>query len=209
MESAANSDPKRLTTVVIADDHPLVRQALRTLLENNGNFKVLAEACNGQEVIKLAMELLPDIVIMDIAMPNINGLEATRVIKEKCPDIIILVLTIYSDSEHILGILDAGASGYLTKGVFGEEVITAINSLLEGETVLSDQVLKEILKNVNQPSKTAVPLNTRHDLNWREMGILKMIAKGMSNKDIAQKSELSLQTVKGYSANIFLQKWNH
>ena len=104
-------------TIMLADDHPLLRQALRNVLDKQEDFDVIAEASDGEEAVKLATELVPDVVIMDISMPKLNGLEATRRIKERCPTVVILVLTVHTDSEHALGILDAGAAGYLTKGV--------------------------------------------------------------------------------------------
>jgi DNA-binding NarL/FixJ family response regulator len=105
---------------MLADDHPLLRQALRDVLEKQPDFEVIAEASDGEEAVKLATEMLPDIVIMDISMPTLNGLEATKQIKASNPSIAVLVLTVHSDSEHILSILRAGAGGYLTKSVYGD-----------------------------------------------------------------------------------------
>jgi len=121
---------------------------------------------------------------MDITMPKMNGLMATREIKEKCPEIKVLVLTVHSDNEHILGILDAGAAGYLTKSVFGKEVLSAIRSVMAGDSVLSDPVLQQILKTIFQQPGKNVDLNHGENLTSREMEILRLAAKGMSNKDI-------------------------
>ncbi len=151
----------------------------------------------------MADQLKPDLIIMDITMPKINGLVATRQIKSRFPDMKILVLTVHSDSEHILGIFEAGAGGYLTKSVFGNEVITAIRSVMAGDSVLSRQILKQILEinfqQIARPRESIISFN----LTARELEIFKMAARGMSNKDIAQKLNLSLQTVKGYLVTIF------
>jgi DNA-binding NarL/FixJ family response regulator len=192
-----------LTRVMIADDHPLVRQALRQLLENQSDIQFVGEASDGEEAIELASQLLPDIVIMDITMPKINGIEATLKIKAAHPMIKILALTIHSDSEFILGILESGAAGYLTKSVFGEEVIVAIRAIMAGESVISSPLLATILQNSFQYPKKPLPSNLFEKLSSRELEILKMFARGKSNKDIAGELNLSLQTIKGYSVSIF------
>ena len=190
-------------TIMLADDHPLLRQALADILNRQADFEIIAEAGDGEEAVKLATELVPDVVIMDISMPKLNGLEATRQIKAKCPNVAILVLTVHSDSEHILGILEAGAAGYLTKSVFGEEVINAVRGVASGETVLSAPILQRILKHALQFMPKSFDLATGEKLSSRELGILKLAARGMSNKDIALKLDLSPRTVKAYLAEIF------
>ncbi|MBA7651405.1 Transcriptional regulatory protein DegU [subsurface metagenome] len=196
-------DQPHKITIILADDHPLLRQALANVLNKEADFKIVAEAGDGEEAVKLATELVPDVVIMDISMPKLNGLEATRQIKAKCPNIAILALTVHSDSEHILGILEAGAAGYLTKTVFGEEVIHAVRGVASRETVLSAPILQQILKHALPLMTKSMNLDVREKLTAREMGILKLAAKGMSNKDIALKLDLSPRTVKGYLADIF------
>jgi two-component system, NarL family, response regulator LiaR len=199
-----NTGSQDLTTIMIADDHPLVRQALRGLLESQSDFKVVGEASDGEEAVDLAARLEPDVVIMDITMPKMNGLIATRKIKQQRPDTRVLVLTVHSDNEHIMGILEAGAAGYLTKSVFGKEVLSAVRSVMAGDSVLSNAVLHQLIKTVfqQQPDKT-VDSSVGEILTSRELEILKLAARGLSNKDIAQKLNLSLQTVKGYSVSIF------
>jgi len=189
--------------IILADDHPLLRQALRDVLEKQPDLAVIAEASDGEEAVKLATELLPDVVIMDISMPIINGLEATKQIKANCPAIAILVLTIHSDNEHLLGILQAGAGGYLTKSVYGDEVINAVRALVSGEMVLSPIVTQQILKYVFQYMPKPRRLNAVDKLTSRELDVLSLAAKGISNKGIALVLGLSLRTVKGYLAEIF------
>ena len=190
-------------SVLIVDDHPLLRQALRSVLEKQPDFRVIAEAGDGQEAVELATRLIPDIVIMDIAMPVMNGIEATKAIKSSLPQIAVLVLTVHNDREHILGILEAGAAGYLIKSVFGDEIINAARAVVAGETVFSTQVFQQILKHVNHYPTKPIALNTGEKLSSRELAILKMAAKGLSNKEIAIRLNLSLRTVKGYMVDIF------
>ncbi|HEY81921.1 MAG TPA: response regulator transcription factor [Dehalococcoidia bacterium] len=190
-------------TIMLADDHPLLRQALRNVLEKQADFKIIAEAGDGEEAVKLATELVPDVVIMDIGMPKLNGLEATRQIKEKCPRIAILVLTVHDDSEHILGILEAGAAGYLTKSVFGDEVVCAVRGVAAGETVLSPSISQRIIKHALRHIAKPLPLDVGEKITSRELDILRLAAKGLSNKDISLKLDLSLRTVKGHLSEIF------
>jgi DNA-binding NarL/FixJ family response regulator len=207
-EFASNHHKSHKTRIMLADDHPLLRQALRNVLEKQHDCEVIAEASDGEEAVKLAIELTPDIVIMDISMPNLNGLEATRQIKASCPTIGILVLTVHSDSEYVLSILRAGASGYLTKSVYGDEVITAVRALVCGETILSPSVSKQILKyafqHIAKPAKP-LSLDVGDKLTARELEVLRLMAKGISNKDIALRLGLSLRTVKGYLTDLFLK----
>jgi two-component system, NarL family, response regulator LiaR len=206
VENSAIISPKQdrgEISILIADDHPLLRKALRDVLGKQQDLRIVSEAEDGEMAIELADRLLPDVIIMDIAMPKLNGLEATRQIKAKHPNIAILVLTVHDDSEHILSILDAGAAGYLTKRVFGEDIIAAIRLIVAGESVLTAPVLRQVLKHtIKFPTK--LPKRPEHDLlTNRELDILKMAAQGISNKDIATRLNLSLRTIKGYMVEIF------
>ena len=202
-EDTMNNAQASKIKVMLADDHPLFRQALRNILEKQADFEIVAEAANGEEAVSLAIELVPNVVVMDISMPVLNGLEATRQIKAKNSDIIVLVLTVHDDSEHVIGILESGAAGYLTKSAVEEEVVSAIRSVVAGETVLSTQIFQQILKQVIKYPIKPIPLGTIDKLSKREMEILKLAARGMSNRDISLVLNLSLRTVKGYLAEIF------
>ena len=196
-------DQIRKTTILLADDHPLMRLALRTVLEKQNDFEVIGEAGNGEEAVQMSMELEPDVVIMDISMPHLNGLEATRQIKDKCPQIAVLILTVHNDSEHIMGVLEVGAAGYLTKDVFDQEIVHAVRGVVAGEAVLSPPILEKLMhKSLQQPAKTT-RYDDREELSARELEVLKLAAKGLSNKDIAESLDLRLRTVKGYLVNIF------
>jgi len=183
--------------IVLADDHPLMRQAIRMWLEKQQDLEVVAEASNGKEAIDIATMLQPDIVIMDISMPKMNGMEATRQIISRCPNTEILVLTVHTDMEHIHGILQAGASGYLTKNVSGEEVVHAVRAVYSGENVLPFVEPQEDT-GLFQADKMNILTN-------REMKVLKWVASGLTNKEIANKLELSLRSVKSILTSIFVK----
>ena len=187
--------------VLIADDHPLVREALHRALDSEEDIEVVAEASDGEEAVKLASELKPDVVVMDIVMPKLNGIEATKRIKEIAPNIAILILTAYDDDEYVLGLLDAGAAGYLLKSVRGRDLVRAIRAIRSGESVLHPNIIAKLLKRVMTMSTEAQ--KSQELLSERESEILKLVAMGMSNKEIARKLFLSERTIKAHLTNIF------
>ncbi len=189
--------------VMIVDDHPIMRNAIKSQLQNQLDMQVIAEASDGEEAIKLALELIPDVIIMDIGLPNLNGIEATRQITSQLPDIAILALTVYNDQEYILSILEAGAAGYLTKKVSEEELTQSIRSVARGESVLSKEVLRQLLRHTLQNPIKPVPTVNTDNLRARELEILKLMSKGLSNKEIANSLQLNVRTVKGYVESIF------
>ncbi len=193
----------RKITIMLVDDHPLIRQALRVVLETQNDFEIVAEAGDGDEAIRIANDLIPDVIIMDITMPKLNGLEATRQIKIQKPNIKILVLTVHTDNAHLIEILEAGADGYLTKSVFGNEVNNAIRTVMDGDSVISGQILKQLLKHILRYPIKSVPLDACEKLSVREMEILKLTAKGMDNSDIAKCLNISIRTVKSHLVEIF------
>jgi len=188
-------------TVLIADDHPLVREALHQALDGERDMKVVAEAGDGEEAVKLASELKPDVAVMDIVMPRLNGIEATRKIKEIAPNIAILILTAYDDDEYVLGLLDAGAAGYLLKSTRGRDLAGAIRAIKSGKSVLHPKIIAKLLKRA-----MIAPVEERKTsdlLSERESEVLRLVALGMSNKEIAEKLFLSQRTVKAHLTNIF------
>ncbi len=194
---------KEVIKVMIADDHPLMHDALKVHLESESGIQIVAEAADGEEAVKLAAQAKPDVIIMDITMPKLNGLEATRQIKAQNPNIEILVLTVHNDSEHILKILEAGAAGYMTKTTLGERLVRAIRSVMDGDSVLSDDVMNQLLKHaLRYPVEHPIP-DIRSKLSIRELQIFKLAAKGLKSKEIAQELNLNLRTIKGYLANIY------
>ena len=190
-------------SILVADDHPLLRRSLKNVLEEQADFQVVAEASDGEEAVRLATELEPDVVIMDIGMPKLNGLEATRQIKASHPRVAVLVLTVYDNESYVLEILKAGAAGYLTKSVFGEEVVQAVRGIITGEVVLSPSIAELLLRQAARYPTKPIPLEAGEKLSTRELEIIKLAARGMSNKEIAVHMGLRLRTVKGYLENIF------
>jgi two-component system, NarL family, response regulator LiaR len=190
--------------IILADDHPLMRQAIRMWLDKQHDLEVLAEASDGREAIDLALKLQPDVVIIDISMPRINGLEATRQIISRCPETNVLVLTVHTDTEHIQGMLQAGAAGYLTKNVSGEDVVHAVRTVAAGENVLPENMQYD---NLEESLNCSIPAfsNKLNELTHRELSILKMVAKGMHNKEIAAGMGLSLRGVKAYLTTVFIK----
>lgn len=190
-------------SIMLVDDHPLLRQALKDVLEKEPDFKIVAEAGDGNEAVKLADEMLPDVVIMDISMPNLNGLEATRQIKSRHAGMAVLVLTVHTEDEYILSILEAGAAGYLLKSVFGDEVVQAIRSVASGDIVLSQPIGRRVLQFAARYPIKAVDLEAGEKLSSCELEIMKLAARGLPNKEIASTLGIGLRTVKGHLADIF------
>lgn len=195
----------KIIKVLIADDHPLMCDSLKSHLENEENIEVIATADNGEEAVKLALKLVPDVVIMDISMPILNGIEATRQIKSMNPKIKVLVLTVHADSEHILKIFEAGAEGYISKKISGSKFPNAIRSIIDGCSVLSEEVMGELIKHALRLPSLTVDSNPVPILTTRELVIFKLVALGKSNKQIAEELKLNIRTVKGYVSNIFLK----
>jgi DNA-binding NarL/FixJ family response regulator len=189
--------------VLLADDHAVLREGMRNLLEREKDLEVVGEASDGEEAIELVSKLKPAVVLMDIVMPKLSGIEATRQIKQLSPATIVLILTAYSDIHYILGLLEAGASGYLIKSARGNEIIGAIRAVCSGESVLDPVVTRKLLERVVGTATVADNAKARGTLSQREVEILRLASKGMSNKDIANVLFLSVRTVKAHLTNIF------
>lgn len=190
-------------SVLLVDDHPLLRQALKDVLLKVDDFQVVGEAADGEQAVAMADKLKPAVVIMDISMPKLSGLEATRLIKEHNPQISVLVLTVHTEDEYILQILQSGAAGYLIKNVFGDEVIQAIRAVASGDMVLSPTIGQHLIKHAARYPTHPVELDYGEKLSTRELEILKLTAQGRSNKEIADTLGINLRTVKGHLTEIF------
>ncbi len=191
--------------ILLADDHALVREGMRDQLEREKDLQVVGEAGDGEEAVKLCAELEPDVVLMDIVMPKLSGIEATRLIKQAKPTTSVLILTAYSDIRYILGLLDAGACGYLLKSARRDDIIGAIRAVQAGESVLDPVVTHKLLQRVVGQAATPAEdhTGTGTPLTLREGEILRLAARGMKNKDIADTLFVSLRTVKAHLTNIF------
>jgi DNA-binding NarL/FixJ family response regulator len=179
-------------SVLLVDDHSLVRRGFRRILEDEPDIEVTGEAGDGAEAVRLAQELLPKVVVMDCAMPNMNGLQATRKILEQQPQTLVLMLSMHPEETLVRQALDAGARGYVLKNAVDLELGVAIRRVVAGETVLDSQL-----------SRPAALKGDRHEhLTPRELEILQMIVEGKSNKEIATVLDLSANTVAVHRANI-------
>ena len=189
--------------ILLAEDHVVVRQGTRQLLEREPDFEIVGEAGDGEETVRLASQLKPDVVIMDVAMPKLSGIEATRQIKELLPSTIVLVLTGYDYDEYIFSLLEAGAAGYLLKDVSGDELIDAIRAVYAGEPMFHPRVLRKLMSRFSPPVAGPAPARPAEALSEREMEVLKSAAKGMSNKDIGKVLFISERTVQAHMRSIF------
>ena len=200
MYSKAMSEKIR---ILLVDDHAVLREGMRHLLEKEVDLEVVGEAGDGEEGVRVAEELLPDIALMDIVMPKMGGVEATRRIKQVSPSTAVLILTAYEDDPYIIGLLEAGAAAYLLKSSRSAELVGAIRAVSAGEAVLDPSVTARLLARVIR-SSAAVPMpRDPEQLTERELEILKLAARGLGNKEIATKLSLSVPTIKAHLVNIF------
>jgi DNA-binding NarL/FixJ family response regulator len=187
--------------LLIADDHPLVRDALATLLSGAGDVEVVAVAADGREAVSAALKTHPDVVLMDLEMPELNGMDATRALQEAGSQARVVVLTTFSDRDRILGALDAGALGYLLKDADPEEIIRGVRAAARGESPLAPRAAHELIieRNEGQPRQDGP------DLSAREREVLALVAEGLPNKLIARRLEISEKTVKAHLTSVFAQ----
>ncbi len=185
--------------ILIADDHALVREGTRRILEQEQDLEVVAEAADGEEAVALAGRLAPDVAVIDIGMPRVNGIEATRRIKEQHPEIGVLVLTVHDDDPYVYAILEAGAAGYLLKDVRGSELVEAVRSVRAGEAVLHPAIARKVLARF----RAAGAVEGGVPLTEREVEVLRLAARGLSNKQIGARLGLSARTVQVHLGRIF------
>jgi DNA-binding NarL/FixJ family response regulator len=187
------------TRILIADDHAVVRDGLRALLEANADLTVLDSVANGREAVAAAARLAPDIVLMDIAMPELNGIEATREILRRRPDARVIILSMHATSEHLFRVLEAGALGYLLKDAAGQEVVQAVRTVREGRRYLSQSVASLMATDYLRRGAPESPLGSLSD---RERQILQQVVEGRSSADIAHALSLSPKTVETYRSRL-------
>jgi two-component system, NarL family, response regulator LiaR len=187
-------------SVLLVDDHSMVREGVRAFLVTQPDILVVGEAGSGEEAIKLAEQHVPDVVLMDLIMPNMDGIEATRRVKQVSPRSRVVVLTSYHEDEHIFPALKAGALSYILKDLSAEELASAVRKAAAGEAVLHPRVAARVIKELQGRREDS--LNPFTELSERELEVLKLIADGMSNAEMAAKLVLSEKTIKGHVSNI-------
>ena len=183
--------------ILIADDHKIVCDGLKALLAVQPEMEVVAQASNGREAVKLAIKLKPDIVIMDVAMPDLNGLEALRQILSDQPQIKVIALSMHSDRRYVTGMLTAGASGYILKQCAFEELVHAIHIVLANQVYLSPAIAGIVVKELTRPktSRARRSASAAQSLTSREREVLQLISEGHSARDIALRLHLSVKTI--------------
>jgi DNA-binding NarL/FixJ family response regulator len=187
-------------SVLIADDHHVVRRGLAFFLRTQHDIKIIGEAGNGKEAVNLAKSLKPDVILMDLVMPVMDGIEATKRIKAEHPDIKIIILTSFSEQDHVIPALEAGASGYQLKDIQPDDLVTCIKKVMDGESQLHPKATSQLLANLSTKGKQEK--NRVEELTKRELEVLREIARGKSNKEIASALFITEKTVKTHVSNL-------
>ena len=194
------STATKVARVLIADDQTLFRSGLARLLDEDPRVDVVGQAADGVEAVKQAVKLKPDVVLMDLKMPNMDGIEASRQIRAQVPEVKILILTTFEADNHVIQALEAGVSGYVLKDSVSEAIITSIQAVLSGEKVMAGAVANRVLEML---TGQATPKQFYDGLTAREVEILKLLATGMANKQIAYRLKISEKTVSNHVSNTY------
>ena len=190
------------TRVLIADDHALMREGIIAFLKFYDDIEIVGEASNGLEAIERAVKLKPDVILMDVSMPELGGIEATLEIKNRMPDMKILILTQYSDKEYVSRLLKAGVSGYILKQAVGTDLISAIRAVAKGESYLYSSIATNVISGYLGNSSELLVEDPYEKLTDREKQVLKLIAEGHSHKEVARLLDISAKTVIAHQTNI-------
>ena len=194
--------------VLVVDDHTIVRDGICALLALAGDIEVVGEAANGSDALKLVEQLKPDVVLMDIAMPIMGGLEATRRISREFPRTRVLVLTQYDDKEYVFPVIEAGASGFISKAAASSELTLGIRSIYQGDSFLSPSVARLLVEDYQRGGRL-VGRDPYDELTDRERDVLKLVAEGHSTQEIASMLTISLKTVEGHRTSLMAKLGIH
>lgn len=189
--------------VILADDHAVVREGTRQLLEREPDIQVVGEATNGSEAVRMVEQLRPKVVVMDVRMPGMGGVEATKAIKSRFTDVEVLVMTAYEDDEFVFTLLEAGASGYLLKTAPVKELVKAIREVAEGQSALDPSIARKVLRQFTDGGPRKKQEEFYEALTEREQEVLRLLAEGKTNKEIAEVLVISDRTVQTHLSNIF------
>ncbi|HEY1402684.1 MAG TPA: response regulator transcription factor [Pyrinomonadaceae bacterium] len=193
-------EPMNKLRILLADDHAMMREGLRMLVSAQEDMEVVGEASDGRKAVALAQELMPDVVVMDVSMPELNGLKATERLQKLCPEIKVLTLTRHADSAYLQQLLQAGSRGYVLKQSAAGELVRAIRAVAAGNTYLDPVVTGRIVETAVGRRGTRAS-SAEKDLSAREQEVLQLIAWGHANKEIAHRLDLSVKTVEVHKAN--------
>jgi two-component system nitrate/nitrite response regulator NarL len=193
------SAKKQIIKVLVADDHPVVRKGVQICLARQGHLRLVGEAADGDEALRMARELSPDVVLMDISMPGMNGLAVTEVLRKEAPDMKVLILSVHSNKEYIFRVIQAGAHGYVSKEAPPEELLRAIESVYAGEPHFSEDIARAALSEFVNSGGKKEPFA---QLTVREREVLVFIAEGQSNKEIADRLGIGVRTIETHRERI-------
>jgi DNA-binding NarL/FixJ family response regulator len=188
--------------IVLADDHTILREGLRALLTADSSFEIVGEARDGREAVRCVEKLGPNLLLMDLSMPRMSGMDAIREIKKRYPDTKIIALTVHKTEEYLLTTLQAGADGFVLKDATHDELIMAIKNVMGGKSYLSPGVSEKVIEGYLKGKKSTQSLSSWESLSQREREVLKLIAEGYKNKEIADDLCISLKTVEKHRANL-------
>jgi DNA-binding NarL/FixJ family response regulator len=188
--------------ILLVDDHKIMRDGLRSLLEKESDFEIVAEAADGKEAVRMAREVEPDVVIMDVAMPDMNGIDATTRIRACLPDAKIVALTMHSDKNYLTGMLRAGTAGYLLKDCAAEELVKAVREVVSGKAYISPEIAPMILEDYSGRAQAS---KKDSDLTDKETEVLQLLAEGLGTREIADRLKVSSKTVER-SRTVIMEK---
>lgn len=192
--------------IIICDDQTLFREGLRDVLEDEKDFEIIGEAANGNEAVSLAKKLQPDVVLMDIRLPQLDGISATRVVRKECPKANVVILSSYEDEAHVLEAIQAGANGYLSKMLPAKELLNALRTFSQEGVLIPQPIMGKLMEGIRKISSAQIEASLIN-LTKTELSILAMVGHGSSNQEIAKSTASSIKTVKNHLNRIF-QKLN-
>ncbi len=187
--------------ILLAEDHEMIRDGLKLLVNAQPDMEIVGEAANGRVAVQLAQELLPDVVVMDVSMPELNGLKATKQLTQKCPQVKVLTLTRHTDDGYLQQLLQAGASGYVLKQSKSAELLRAIRHVAANQTYLDPAITEKAITQIRVGRRTARGATPNANLSSREQEVLRLIARGYINKEVAARLSLSVKTIEFHKAN--------